>query len=153
MDIRAKLKEMGLELPAVTAPQAAYVPAVRAGNLLYVSGQVPFVDGEVKWTGPVPSKVDFGEAQLAARQCALNALAVVDDAIDGDWSTFDRIVRIGGWVHSDPGFDQQHKVINGASEFLGEVLGEAGQHARAAVGAVALPLGSTVEVEMIVALR
>jgi enamine deaminase RidA (YjgF/YER057c/UK114 family) len=129
---------------------AAYVPVVRTGNLLYISGQVPFVDGKVKWTGPVPSIVSIDDARAAARQCALNGLAIVAGALDGDLNRVRRLVRLGVWVCCDAGFTDQPKVANGASELLVEIFGESGRHARAAVGSIALPLGATVEIEMLV---
>ncbi len=153
MDLIAKLKSLGLELPAAPKPVAVYVPAVRTGNLVVISGQLPFKDGKLLATGPVPSKVSLEAAQHAARQCALNALAVVGDQIAGDWSRLVRIVRLGVFVASDDAFTDQPKVANGASELIGELLGEPGRHARAAVGVNTLPLGATVEVEMMAEVR
>jgi enamine deaminase RidA (YjgF/YER057c/UK114 family) len=138
---------LGLVLPQPPRPVAAYVPAVRSGNWLVVSGQLPMRDGALAMRGRVPSQVSVEQAQEAARQCALNALAIVDDHLAGDWSRFVRVVRIGVFVAGDDGFVDQPKVANGASELLGTVLGEAGRHARAAVGTNALPLGAPVEVE------
>ncbi len=151
MNLHARLTELGLILPPAPKPVAVYVPAVRHGNLLTISGQLPFCDGKLIAIGRVPSQVSLEEAQIAARQCVLNALAIIDDHLAGDWSRFERIVRVGVFVACDDDFTQQPQVANGASELLGQVLGEAGQHARAAVGVNALPLGSPVEVEMIVA--
>jgi enamine deaminase RidA (YjgF/YER057c/UK114 family) len=148
--ILSRLNDLGLTLPAPPKPVAAYVPFVRAGNLLFISGQIPFVEGKVQWTGAVPSAVGIDEASAAARQCALNALAILSDALAGDLDRVNRIVRLGAWVCSDPGFTDQPRVANGASELLVEIFGERGRHARAAVGAIALPLGATVEVEMLV---
>jgi enamine deaminase RidA (YjgF/YER057c/UK114 family) len=145
-----RLRQLGLILPPAPAPVAAYVPSVRAGNLLFVSGQVPLLEGHLLASGPVPGEVSIGDAQAAARQCALNGLAVVAASLDGDLDRVRRIVRIGVFVASDPGFTDQPVVANGASELLLEVFGDAGRHARAAVGSVALPLGATVEVEMVV---
>lgn len=153
MDVPARLKELGLTLPAAPKPVAAYVPAVQAGDLLYVSGQLPMSQGKLLSTGVVPTQVSLQDAQKAAAQCVLNALAIVSDAIDGDWHRLLRIVRLGVFVASDPSFTEQAKVANGASELLGEILGERGVHARAAVGAACLPLGASVEVEMIAAIR
>ena len=153
MDLRAKLQSQGLDLPDAPKPVAAYVPAVRTGDLVFVSGQLPFENGELIATGPVPSATSIQDAERAAQLCALNALAVVDDQIDGDWSRFVRIVRVGVFVASDNDFTQQPQVANGASEFLGELFGEAGRHARAAVGVNVLPLGATVELEMIVEVK
>jgi enamine deaminase RidA (YjgF/YER057c/UK114 family) len=149
-DYSQRFRDLGLVLPAAPKPVAAYVPVVRTGNLLYISGQVPFVDGKVKWTGPVPSIVSIDDARAAARQCALNGLAIVAGALDGDLNRVRRIVRLGVWVCSDAGFTDQPKVANGASELLVEIFGESGRHARAAVGSIALPLGATVEIEMLV---
>lgn len=153
MDVNARLAELGLTLPAAPKPVAVYVPAVLMDDTLFVSGQLPMRDGKLLATGLVPSAVPLDLAQQAARQCVLNALAIVSDAIDGDWSRLVRIVRLGVFVACDASFTEQSKVANGASELLGEILGEAGQHARAAVGASSLPLGAPVEVEMTVAIR
>ena len=145
-----RLNQLGLSLPAPPKPVAAYVPWVRSGKLIFVSGQIPFLNGQVKWVGPVPSKVSVEEARQAARQCALNGLAIVADALRGDLNQVRQIVKLGVFVCSDAGFTDQPKVANGASELLQDIFGEAGRHARAAVGSIALPLGATVEVEMIV---
>jgi enamine deaminase RidA (YjgF/YER057c/UK114 family) len=131
------------------AAVAAYIPAVRTGNLVYVSGQLPFVDGTLTATGPVPSRIPVEAAQAAARQCILNGLAILADQLGGDLGRVRRIVRVGVWVQSDPGFTEQPKVANGASELLQQLFGESGRHARAAVGSVALPLGASVEVELL----
>jgi enamine deaminase RidA (YjgF/YER057c/UK114 family) len=144
------LARLGLTLPAAPKPVAAYVPAVRSGNLIFVSGQLPMSNGALMATGPVPSKVSVEDAQKAAKQCALNALAVIADQLGGDLSKVKRVVRLGVFVQSDDRFDGQPKVANGASEFMQEVFGEAGRHARAAVGTNALPLDATVEVEVLV---
>jgi enamine deaminase RidA (YjgF/YER057c/UK114 family) len=132
---------------------AAYIPFTRVNNLLFVSGQVPMVEGKLICCGPVPSAVSIEQARAAARQCALNGLAIVAGALGGSLDHVARIVRLGVWVCSDAGFTEQPKVANGASELLGDIFGEAGRHARAAVGAIALPLGATVEVEMLVEVR
>ncbi|MCH2132575.1 MAG: RidA family protein [Phycisphaerales bacterium] len=147
------LDTLGIVLPEAPKPVASYVPAVRAGNLLYISGQVPFRDGSLVFTGPVPSKTSLEEAQEAARICAINALAVARGALDGDLDRVEQIVRLGVFVASDPSFTDQPKVANGASDLMVEVFGPAGQHARAAVGSVSLPLGASVEVEMILQVR
>ncbi|MGA1223657.1 MAG: RidA family protein [Phycisphaerales bacterium] len=144
------LARLGITLPPAPKPVAAYVPAVRSGNLIFVSGQLPMSGGALLQTGPVPSKVSIEDAQAAAKQCALNGLAVVADQVGGDLGRVRRIVRLGVFVQSDDRFDGQPKVANGASEFMLEVFGEAGRHARAAVGTNALPLDATVEVEMLV---
>lgn len=149
--IASRLASLGITLPAAPAPVAAYVPAVRTGNLVVVSGQIPFSapGGPLLATGPVPSKVTPDQARLAARQCALNALAVLSDHLEGDLDRVRRILRLGVFVLSDSGFADQPQIANGASELLVEVFGEAGRHARAAVGSVALPLDATVELEML----
>jgi enamine deaminase RidA (YjgF/YER057c/UK114 family) len=149
-DIHQRLQTLGITLPAAPKPVAAYVPWVRTGNLVFVSGQIPFLDGKLVCTGPVPSQVSLENARQAARQCALNGLAIVMDALGGNLNRVRRIVRLGVFVCSDAGFVDQPKVANGASELLQDIFGEAGRHARAAVGSVALPLGATVEVEMVV---
>jgi enamine deaminase RidA (YjgF/YER057c/UK114 family) len=153
MDLHAKLASLNLRLPAAPKPVAAYVPAVRSGNLIYVSGQLPMSEGKLIATGPVPSAAPLEQAQQAARQCVLNALAVVDAQLGGDWRRFVRIVRLGAFVASDNGFTEQPKVANGASELLGAVFGLVGQHARAAVGVNVLPLGATVEIELTVEVK
>lgn len=153
MDIHAKLATLGLKLPVAPKPVAAYVPAVRTGNLIVVAGQLPLIEGKIIATGRVPSAVTLEQAQAAARQCALNALAAVGDVIGGDWSKLVRVVRVGVFVASDNDFFEQPKVANGASELLGQVFGDAGRHARAAVGVNVLPLNAPVEVELMVEVR
>ena len=143
-----RLAELGHTLPAVAKPLAAYVPAVRTGNLVYTSGQLPTEAGSLIHTGKVGAAVTAEQAKDAARVCALNALAAVDALVGIDNVT--RVVKVGGFVASAPGFTGQPGVINGASEFLGEVFGEAGAHARSAVGVSELPLDAPVEVELIV---
>jgi enamine deaminase RidA (YjgF/YER057c/UK114 family) len=144
----ARLAELGITLPPVVPPVAAYVPAIRTGSLVYTSGQLPAVDGALPRTGKVGAEVSPEDAYLDARQCALNALAAVDALVGLD--SIVRVVKVVGFVASAPGFTGQPKVVNGASELLGEIFGEAGQHARSAVGVVALPLDAPVEVELIV---
>lgn len=147
MSISARLAELGIELPAVAAPVAAYVPAVVHAGLVYTSGQLPFADGALPATGKVGAAVDADDAKAYARTCALNALAAAADAAGG----VDRIagvLRVGGFVASVPEFSGQPGIINGASEVLGEIFGDAGRHARAAVGVPVLPLDSPVEVEV-----
>ena len=144
MSVAARLSELGIELPAVAAPVAAYVPAVVHGGLVYTSGQLPFVDGALPATGKVGAEVSAEDAKAYAKTCALNALAAAADVAGG----VDRIagvVRVGGFVGSAEGFTGQPAVINGASEVLGEIFGEEGRHARAAVGVAAPPLGRPVE--------
>jgi enamine deaminase RidA (YjgF/YER057c/UK114 family) len=149
--ISARLAELGITLPAVAKPLAAYVPAVRTGNLVYTSGQLPMQSGELTHIGKVGAEVPPEQGKVAARMCALNALAAID-ALAGIDSVV-RVVKLVGFVASAPGFNGQPAVINGASEFLGEVFGESGSHARSAVGVSELPLGAPVEVELIVEVR
>ncbi|MBT8486586.1 MAG: RidA family protein [Phycisphaerales bacterium] len=153
MKVANRLADLGLTLPAAPTPVAAYVPAVRTGNLVYTAGQIPMSEGALIATGPVPSAVGIEAAQTAARQCGLNALAVLANILDGDLDRVTRIVRLGVFVASDPGFTDQPKVANGASELMLQIFGEAGRHARAAVGSIGLPLGATVEVEVVAEVR
>jgi enamine deaminase RidA (YjgF/YER057c/UK114 family) len=148
MSPREKLAELGLELPAVTAPVAAYLPAVRSGNHVYVSGQVPIADGQLLATGKVGAEVSPERAKELAQRCALNALGNIDALVGLDQVV--RVVKVVGFVASAEGFTGQPSVINGASELFGAVFGEAGRHARSAVGVAELPLGAPVEVEVIV---
>ncbi|MGB3773132.1 MAG: RidA family protein [Rhodococcus sp. (in: high G+C Gram-positive bacteria)] len=148
MGVKDTLANLGYELPAVVPPVASYVPAVRSGNHVYTSGQLPMVDGTLVAVGKVGAEVSAEDATDAARTCALNALAAVDALVGLD--NVVRIVKVVGFVASAPGFTGQPGVINGASNFLGEVFGDAGIHARSAVGVAELPLGAPVEVEMIV---
>lgn len=148
MDVGKRLAEMGWTLPAAPKPIAAYVPAVRCGNLLFVSGQLPMRDGKLMATGKVPSGVSLQTAQKAAEQCAVNALAIAYAEL-GDWEKLKRVVRIGVFVQSDNDFQDQAKVANGASELLQQVFGEGGRHARAAVGTNALPMNASVEIEFL----
>lgn len=145
---RARLAELGIELPGVAAPVAAYVPAVRTGSYVYTSGQLPFVSGELAATGKVGAEVSPEEAKRHARTCALNALAAVHAEVGIDAVV--RVVKVVGFVASADGFTGQPGVVNGASELLGEVFGDAGRHARSAVGVAELPLGAPVEVELVV---
>ncbi|WP_454194684.1 RidA family protein [Nocardia sp. Marseille-Q1738] len=145
------LAELGLTLPPVVPPVAAYVPAIRTGSLVYTSGQLPFVDGRLSAVGKVGAEVSIEEAKEAARLCALNALAAVHDLVGLDAVV--RIVKVVGFVASAPGFGDQPVVINGASEFLGQVFGDAGKHARSAVGVSELPKNTPVEVELIAEVR
>jgi enamine deaminase RidA (YjgF/YER057c/UK114 family) len=145
---RAKLAELGIELPKVVPPLAAYVPAVRSGSLVFTSGQVPMVDGKLAMTGKVGAQVSAEDAHELARTCALNALAAVDALVGLD--SVVRVVKVVGFVASTHDFTGQPAVINGASALLGEVFGDAGQHARSAVGVAVLPLDAPVEVELTV---
>ncbi len=146
--IEARLAELGLSLPPVVPPVAAYVPAVISGNHVYTSGQLPFVDGKLTATGKVGAEVSAEDAKSMAATAAINALAAVKSVI-GDLDRVIGIVKVVGFVSSDPTFTGQPGVINGASELLGEVFGVAGVHARSAVGVSVLPLDSPVEVELI----
>jgi enamine deaminase RidA (YjgF/YER057c/UK114 family) len=147
----ARLAELGIRLPAVAAPVASYVPAVRSGSLVFTSGQLPFVDGGLRRTGKVGGTVDIEDAAADAKVCALNALAAVDDLVGLD--SIARVIRVVGYVASAEGFSAQPRVVNGASEFLGRVFGEAGKHARSAIGVAELPMNAPVEVELTVELR
>jgi enamine deaminase RidA (YjgF/YER057c/UK114 family) len=146
--VAARLAELGITLPNVAPPVAAYVPAVRSGNLVYTSGQLPTVAGELLARGLVGTAVEPADAKELARTCALNALAAVDALVGLD--NVVRVVKVVGFVASAPGFTGQPGVINGASELLGEVFGQAGHHARSAVGVAMLPLDAPVEVELVV---
>lgn len=150
-DWRERFDDLGLEMPPVVKPVAAYVPAVRTGNLVYTSGQLPIVDGELKYAGKVDTEVSIEEGKAAAQLCALNCLAAVHDLVGLD--ALVRIVKVVGFVASAPRFTGQPVVLNGASEFLGDVLGEAGVHARSAVGVAELPMNTPVEVELIAEVR
>jgi enamine deaminase RidA (YjgF/YER057c/UK114 family) len=144
-----RLADLGLSVPDVAKPVAAYVPALRSGNHVFTSGQLPMRDGELMLTGKVGGEVTQEEAVECARQCALNALAAVRAEV-GELSAVKRIVKVVAFVASTPDFTGQPLVANGVSELLGEVFGEAGRHARSAVGVNVLPLDSPVEVELVV---
>jgi enamine deaminase RidA (YjgF/YER057c/UK114 family) len=144
----ARLAALGLSLPKVVTPLAAYVPAVHTGNYVYTAGQLPFVDGVLPATGKVGAEVSAAEASALARICALNALAALV-SVTGSLSAVRRIVKVTGFVASAPDFTAQAQVVNGASDLLIEVFGEAGRHARSAVGMAVLPLDTPVEVELI----
>ena len=144
-----RLAELGLTLPSDTPPLAAYVPAVRTGNLVFTSGQLPRIEGELTHVGKVGAEVTAEQAKEAAQACALNAIAAVKAEI-GDLANVRRVVKVVGYVASAPDFTGQPGVVNGASELLGKVFGDAGVHARSAVGVAALPLDVPVEVEMVV---
>jgi enamine deaminase RidA (YjgF/YER057c/UK114 family) len=152
------LDRLGIVLPPAPKPVAAYVPFSRShgaggGQIIFVSGQLPMKDGQLICTGAVPTAVTIEQAALAARQCAINAMAVLRDACQGDIDKIGQILRVGVFVQSADGFDGQAKVANGASELLGAVFGDAGKHARAAVGTNSLPLNATVELELIAEIR
>jgi enamine deaminase RidA (YjgF/YER057c/UK114 family) len=141
-----RLAELGLEVPASSRPLAAYVPAIASGNLVFTAGQLPMVDGALPMTGKVGAEVSAEDAKLLARTCVLNGLAAARSAI-GSLDRITRVVKVVGFVASDPSFSGQPGVINGASELLGEIFGEAGAHARSAVGVAVLPLDAPVEIE------
>ena len=149
MGIDARLNELGLVIPEPAKPVAAYVPAMRTGNLIFVSGQLPMVKGELKWKGIVGQDLDIASGYDAARICAINCLAAVK-TLEPNLDRIKRIVKVTGFVSSLPAFGDQPKVVNGASELLQLIFGEKGIHARAAVGVTSLPLNAAVEVEMIV---
>lgn len=143
-----RLAELGLTLPPVVAPVGSYLPAQRSGSFVFTSGQLPTIDGRLPCTGKVGGEVTPEQARAAARQCALNALAAVDALVGLDAVV--RVVKVVGFVASEPSFTGQPGVINGASDLLVEVFGDAGRHARSAVGVTALPLDTPVEVELLV---
>jgi enamine deaminase RidA (YjgF/YER057c/UK114 family) len=147
--IDAKLEELGVTLPQAAAPAANYVPYVQSGNQLFVSGQLPIVGGKLSHTGQLGAGVSVSEAQEAAKNCAINILAQAKAALGGDLSRITRVVRITCMVSSTPDFHEHHLVANGASNFLADVLGDAGKHARAAYGVAALPLNAAVEIDAI----
>ena len=148
---RERLAELGLTLPPVVPPVAAYVPAVRSGDLVFTSGQLPMVEGQLPAVGKVGALVTPEQGKELARTCALNALAAIEALVGLD--SVVRIVKVVGYVASVADFTGQPGVVNGASELLGEVFGDAGQHARSAVGVAALPLDAPVEVELVVEVR
>lgn len=146
--VSERLAELQITLPAVAAPVAAYVPAIRTGNQVWTSGQLPFVDGQLPATGKVGAEVTAEQAEDLARTAVLNALAAVDALVGIDKVA--RVLKIVGFVASAEGFTGQPAVVNGASNQIGEIFGEAGAHARSAVGVAELPLGAPVEVELVV---
>jgi enamine deaminase RidA (YjgF/YER057c/UK114 family) len=147
--VEQKIADLGLVLPETSKPLAAYIPAVQTGNLIFTSGQLPMVDGKLPMTGKVGAEVTPEQAKALAETCALNALAAIKMVI-GDLDKIKRVVKVVGFVASVPDFTAQPAVVNGASEFLGAVLGDKGIHARSAVGVAVLPLDAPVEVELIV---
>lgn len=147
-----KIKKMGITIPEVVKPLAAYIPAMLVGNLVMTSGQVPISDGKVKYAGKVGSDLSEDEGKDAAKLCALNCLSAVKSVI-GNLDKIKRVVKLTVFVSSAEGFTSQPKVANGASEFIGEIFGDAGKHVRSAVGVSELPLNSAVEIEMIVEIQ
>ena len=150
MTLAPKLKALGYELPAVAAPAANYVPYVIADDdMLYISGQIPFLNGEVMHKGRLGENMGVDDGIKAARACALNILAQANDAVEGDWSKIKRLVKLGGFVNCTADFYDHPRVINGASDLMVEIMGAAGKHARFAVGAPSLPLGVAVEIDAV----
>jgi enamine deaminase RidA (YjgF/YER057c/UK114 family) len=147
-----KLKEMGIQVPEAAKPVAAYVPAVKVGDYVYTSGQIPFVAGDLKFKGKVGKDLSWEQGYEAAKVCAINCLAAVK-SMTGTLDSIESVVKVVGFVNSASGFTDQPKVVNGASELIGNVFGQAGAHARSAVGVAELPLDAAVEVEMIVKVK
>lgn len=154
MDIRAKLKELGHELPKVAPPAANYVPCLIADDdFLYIAGQIPFLNGQKMHIGRVGDTLTTEQGVEAAKACALNILAWADNAVGGDWNKIKRCIKLGGFVNCTPEFTDHPAVINGASNLIGEVMGESGKHVRFAVGANSLPFGVAVEIEALFELK
>lgn len=151
--IKEKLQELGFELPQAAAPAANYVPYIISGNQLFISGQIPFLNGEKMHIGTLGRDYTVEKGQEAARVCALNILAQLNAAIDGDWDRLDRCIKLGGFVNCTSDFTDHPAVINGASDLIAEALGDAGKHTRFAVGAESLPFGVAVEIDALFALK
>jgi enamine deaminase RidA (YjgF/YER057c/UK114 family) len=149
MSFDARIKELGIELPAAPKPLGSYVPAVRTGSLVYLSGQLPLLDGKLIRTGVVGRDIDVQEANALALQCAINALSVLSEFLGGSLDSVKRCVKLSGYVASANDFTQQPQVINGASDLMAEVFGDSGKHARAAVGVNVLPINSPIEITFI----
>ena len=149
MEIEKKMRGLGLELPEVPKPVASYVPAVRSGNYVYTSGQVPFVKGELMHKGKLGGDLTIEQGYECARVTAMNCLAAVRSVID-DLDRVKQIVRVTGFINSAPGFTDQPKVLNGASDLLVEIFGERGKHSRLAIGTSELPLGAPLEIDLVV---
>jgi len=147
--IKEKLDTLGITLPTPPKPAGSYIPVVRTGNLVFVSGQIPIKDGKILYSGKVTKDLSIQDAQKAARLCAINALAQLKSEF-GNLENISKIVRVSGFVNSPPEFTEQPKVINGASDLLFEIFEEKGQHSRIAVGVSSLPLNSAVEIDLIV---
>ncbi len=147
-----RINELGINIPKAPEPLAVYIPAVREGNMVYTAGQIPLSGGELKFSGKVGQDLDVEAAQKAAELCAINCLSVVK-SVAGNLDNIERILKLTVFVNSAPGFTEQHKVANGASELIGKIFGDTGKHARSAVGVNELPINSAVEVEMIVKLK
>ena len=150
-ELHARLKQAGETLPEVAAPAANYVPYILEGGILSISGQLPFINGEKMFIGRLGDTMDVEEGARAARACALNILAQLHKAVDGDINRVKQCIKIGGFVQATPEFTDHPAVINGASNLIGEVLGDAGKHSRFAVGAVSLPFGVAVEIDALFA--
>ncbi len=149
MDLAEKLQSLGFELPSAAAPAANYVPYVVSGSHIYVSGQIPFLNGEAMHKGRLGADLSIEDGVAAAQACALNILAQANEAVHGDWSKIKRLVKLGGFVNSTPDFTDQPEVINGASNLMVDVMGDKGRHARFAVSAASLPRGVAVEIDAI----
>lgn len=152
MSYEARIKELGIKLPEAAKPLAAYVPAVKEGNYIYTSGQIPLVAGELKFKGKLGKELSVEQGYEAAKTCAINCLAAIKGVV-GSLDNIEKIIKIVGFVNSAPGFVDQPKVVNGASELIGSIFGTAGEHSRSAVGVAELPIDSAVEVEMIVKVK
>lgn len=152
-DLHAKLEDIGEALPEVAAPAANYVPYILENGFLSISGQLPFINGEKMFIGRLGQTMDVEEGARAARACALNILAQLHNAVDGDMKRVKRCIKLGGFVNATPEFTDHPAVINGASNLIGEVLGDAGKHSRFAVGAVSLPFGVAVEIDALFAVE
>ncbi|MAI61207.1 MAG: hypothetical protein CBB87_01805 [Micavibrio sp. TMED27] len=149
MSIKTKVEALGYELPGAAAPAANYVPYVISGSQIFVAGQIPFLNGEKMHMGRLGENLSIEQGIEAARACALNILAQANEAVEGDWSRIVKLVKLGAFVNCTPDFYDHPKVVNGASDLMVEVMGDAGKHARFAVGAPSLPLGVAVEIDAI----
>lgn len=149
MILKEKLQACGYVLPTVAAPAANYVPYVITGNLIHIAGQIPFLNGKKMHIGRLGDNMSLDDGIKAAEACALNILAQANDAVDGNWSQIKRCIKLGGFVNSTADFYDQPKVINGASDLVGKIMGDEGKHTRFAVGAPSLPLGVAVEIDAI----
>lgn len=152
MEIEKRIRSLGLELPDVPKPVASYVPAVRSGNYIFTSGQIPFVKGELKYKGKVGRDLTLEEGYECAKVTVLNCLAAIKSVID-DLDQIKQVVRVTGFINSAPGFQDQPKVLNGASDLLVEIFGERGKHSRLALGTSELPLGAAIEIDLIVEIQ
>ncbi len=151
--VEARLAQLGLDVPTAPTPAANYIPWVRTGNLVYIAGQVPMKDGAFRWVGKVGAEWSMDEGKQAAREVALNILSQLKAALDGDLDRVVRAVKLNGFVNCVPDFVHQPAVINGASELMIEVFGDAGRHARSAVGVASLPFGVAVEIDGVFEVR